>query len=63
MQTERHSAKVILESGNSWLTTINGTIEEIKAYYIGKKWNMSTVEEETNGITRYELCTDCIILN
>jgi hypothetical protein len=60
---ERHSAKVILESGNSFITAINGTIEEVKAYYIGQRWDMADGYEIEQGIERYEKCVDCIILN
>lgn len=63
MKTERHTAKVILESGNYFITAINGTIEDIKEYYIGQKWDMASGYEVEQGIERYELCTECIILS
>lgn len=63
MNTERHSAKVILESGNSFNTTMNASKEDIKQYYLGKLWNMSTVEEETAGITKYDKCIDVVFLS
>ena len=48
---ERHSVNVILENGNSFSTWINGTIEEIKKYYIGHKWDVGNVETED-----FQLC-------
>jgi spore germination protein YaaH len=48
---ERHSVKVLLENGNSFSTWINGTIEEIKKYYIGHKWDIGEVETED-----FQLC-------
>ena len=43
---ERHSVNVLLEGGNSFSTWINGTIEEIKKYYVGHKWDIGNVETE-----------------
>jgi L-ascorbate metabolism protein UlaG (beta-lactamase superfamily) len=63
MKLERHTAKVILKNGNSWLTAINGTIEEIKEYYLNRPWNVSTVEDETAGITIYSKCVAVEILS
>jgi hypothetical protein len=56
MKIERHSAKVILDNGYYWTTEINGTIEDIKGYYLNKDWNVSTVEDETAGKTIYSKC-------
>lgn len=43
---ERHSVNVILEGENSFSTWINGTVEEIKKYYVGHKWDVGNVETE-----------------
>lgn len=43
---ERHCVNVIVKGENSWLTSINGTIEEIKKYYVGHKWDVGNVETE-----------------
>lgn len=39
------TVKVIYENGDSMITKINGTEEDIKAYYIGKVFNIGTVED------------------
>jgi len=38
--------KVILENGNYLLTAINGTREEICAYYVGKFFNLGAGEKD-----------------
>lgn len=41
---ERHTVKVFLEDGNTWITSINGTVTEIINYYIENMWNDSNHE-------------------
>jgi hypothetical protein len=33
-------AKIMTETGNTWTARINGTLEEILDYYMGKKFNV-----------------------
>jgi len=40
------SAKVILADGTSYTTDINGTDEEIRAYFVGQRLNMGVFPEE-----------------
>jgi hypothetical protein len=37
--------KVIFADGNYLFTSINGTVEEIRAYYLGKFFNIGTIED------------------
>lgn len=37
------NVKVIFQDGNSLVTKVNGTEQEIKEYYIGNYFNMGTV--------------------
>lgn len=43
---ERHTIKVFLEDGNTWVTEINGTVDEIISYYLENMWNIRSVEPE-----------------
>ena len=38
--------KVIFKNGDSLTTKINGTEDEIKAYYVGKVFNLGCVEDD-----------------
>lgn len=38
--------KVNLKDGNSFITKINGTREEITAYYVGKLWDVDPFKED-----------------
>ena len=40
------SCKVTFENGNTLTTGINGTDEEIKAYYLNKYFNLGCVEDD-----------------
>ena len=39
------TVKVIYDNGDSVITKINGTESEIKAYYIGKVFNIGTTKD------------------
>jgi len=39
------TARVTFADGNTLTTSINGTEEEIKAYYLGKKFQFGDTEE------------------
>lgn len=43
---ERHVVKVIFANGNSMNTWFNGTVEEIKDFYIGNIFNLGVVEDD-----------------
>jgi len=40
-----HTAKVYFQDGNTLITRMNGTQDEIKAYYIGKAFQFGDTEE------------------
>lgn len=42
---ERHIIKVFFENGDSFITGINGTVKEIKSYYIGNIFNIGCVDD------------------
>ncbi len=46
--------KVIFENGNSLTTRINGTEDEIKAYYVGKVFNLGCVEDDLQKVIGVE---------
>lgn len=46
--------KVIFENGNSLTTRINGTEDEIRAYYVGKVFNIGDVEDDLQEATGVE---------
>ena len=48
---ERHAVKVIFEGDSSFTTSINGTPEEIKNYYVNHSWDIGNVETE-----EFKLC-------
>ena len=56
------TVKIILSNGNGIITRINGTEEEIQTYYMKQIFNVSTVQEETNNITKYATCKEVIFL-
>jgi hypothetical protein len=37
---EKHSVKVQFENGNSIVSTVNGTKQEIEKYYLGNTFNV-----------------------
>ena len=53
----KHEIKVIFEDGDYFFTTINGSEEEIKKYYIGKIFNIGRL---TDNMQR---CIDVEFLN
>ena len=46
--------KVIFEDGNSLTTRINGAEDEIKAYYVGKVFNLGCVEDDLQKVIGVE---------
>ena len=42
----RHEIKIIFEDGDFLYTTINGSKEDVTAYYVGKLFNCGTVEDK-----------------
>ena len=42
----KHEIKVIFEDGDFLYTAINGSKEDVRAYYIGKFFNCGTVEKK-----------------
>lgn len=56
MQYKR-KIKVIFEDGDYFFTTINGSEEEIKKYYIGKILNIGTLTDNM------KICIDVEVLN
>ena len=42
----KHEIKVIFEDGDFLYTTINGSKEDVRSYYIGKSFNCGTVEDK-----------------
>lgn len=43
---ERHVVKVTFANGDHLTTSINGTEEEIRKYYLGKEFNIGDGEED-----------------
>lgn len=42
---KRHSVKVTFADGNTIATEINGTREEVEAYYLGNSFNFGDTDE------------------
>lgn len=42
----KHEIKVIFEDGDFLYTTINGSKEDVRSYYIGKFFNCGTVKDD-----------------
>lgn len=42
----KHEIKVIFEDGDFLYTTINGSKEDVRSYYIGKFFNCGAVEDD-----------------
>lgn len=53
----KHEIKVIFEDGDFLYTTINGSKEDVRLYYIGKFFNCGTVEDNMKK------CVDVEFLN
>lgn len=53
----KHEIKVIFEDGDFLYTTINGSKEDVRSYYIGKSFNCGTVED------KMKKCVDVEFLN
>ena len=54
---ERHNVKVTYSNNDTITTAINGTIEEIENYYrIGSIFNIGTVADNLQSITKLEFC-------
>lgn len=50
------SAKVTTESGHSWKTEINGSVDEIGSYFLGQSVNVkSFLEEKMERVVKVEL--------
>jgi hypothetical protein len=43
---ERWDIRVTWSNGDTTRTEINGSIDEIRAYYLGKTFNIGTVEDK-----------------
>jgi hypothetical protein len=41
-----HTIRVTFEEGNTLVTSINGTKQEIESYYIGKRFQFGDTESE-----------------
>ena len=53
------AVKVTYTNGDKISTNINGTDEEIKAYFaIGKTFNIGSVEDNLQQVTELEFLTD-----
>lgn len=50
----RRTVKVTFEDGNCLTTGINGTVEEIRKYYVGNIFNLGTVEDRMVKATGIE---------
>ena len=54
---ERHNVKVTYSNNDTITTAINGTIEEIENYYkIGSIFNIGTVADNLQSVTKLEFC-------
>ena len=52
---ERHTVKVTYSNNDTVTTAINGTIEEVENYYrIGSVFNVGTVEDNMQSVTKLE---------
>ena len=51
---EKHFVKVLFENGDYIKTTINGTKEEIRDYYVGNYFNIGNVEDNLQKCTEVE---------
>ena len=49
------TAKVILDDGTSYETSINGTDKEILAYFVGQRLNMGTVADDMKTCVGIEI--------
>lgn len=46
--------KVTFDNGNSLVTSIHGTDEEIRSYYLGNVFNLGAVEDELTTAIKVE---------
>lgn len=49
------TVKVTFEDGNTIISNINGTIEEVKDYYLGKVFNIGSVTDNLQTATNVEI--------
>lgn len=42
----KRTVKVIFEDGNSYVTSINGTVDEITNFYVGNIFNLGTIGDD-----------------
>jgi hypothetical protein len=49
------AVKVLFGNGDHFTTNINGTDEEIKAYYLGKWFNLGNVEDNMQQCVNVEI--------
>lgn len=52
------SVKVTLENGKSFVTSINGTDEEIKNYYLHKIINLGIEDDDLQKVERVDILED-----
>ncbi len=50
--------RVSFSNGDSLVTSINGSDEEINAYYLGNVFNLGTVEDELTVATKVEFINE-----
>ena len=44
-----NTAKLTTTSGHTWSTSINGTFEEVKAYFLGNVFDVGSYDEEAHN--------------
>lgn len=55
---DMRAVKVTFSDGDSLVTSINGTDEEIRAYYLGNIFNLGAVEDRLVMATKVEFLPD-----
>lgn len=48
--------KVYFQSGAQIITNINGTLDEIRRYYVGRWFNLGVVEDDMHFATNVIIC-------
>lgn len=48
------AVKVYTSCGQSWVTDVNGTDQEIESYFLGKWFNIGTVDDHMVKVVRIE---------
>lgn len=58
-QTKRlRAVRVYFDDGDSLLTEINGTVEQIEQYFLNKTFNIGCAEDKMKKCTRIEFLED-----